>query len=138
MNLLIIDDDKDDQFFFKEMIKDIDSSIVCNAVNDGIKGCEYLKQYSNPPDLIFLDLNMPNMNGFDFLKVIDPEIIKKIPVIIYTTSNYEADMENAKQLGAKGFLTKPNSLKELASCLHKAISFDFLNLGNEMIIIKPS
>jgi len=137
MNLLIIDDDKDDQFFFKEMIRDIDNSIVCNAVNDGIKGFEYLEHFE-APDMIFLDLNMPNMNGFDFLKVIDPELVKRIPIIIYTTSNYPPDIEKAKELGAKAFLTKPNSLKELAVCLNKVVSFDFMSLKDEMLIIKAS
>ena len=76
--------------------------------------------------LIFLDLNMPYMNGFDFLarfkEVPDWE---KIPVVIFTTSNQQRDIERSKELGANAYLTKPNNVETLRQDLMSILSWDF-------------
>jgi CheY-like chemotaxis protein len=132
--ILLIDDDHDDQLFFLDAIRDIDATIVCEVANDGIEGIEKLKSEALP-DLIFLDLNMPYMNGFDFLLLIRKEQqYDDIPVIIFTTSSHQRDIETSRELGAKAFLTKPNNFNELAKKLAALVKNEFLSLPEMQIL----
>jgi len=68
----------------------------------------------NIPDLIILDLNLPNINGFDILQQIKTEQnLKSIPVIIYSSSDDQIDIELSYKLHANSYITKPFQLKEL-------------------------
>lgn len=132
--ILLIDDDHDDQLFFLDAVRDIDATIVCEVANDGIEGMEKLK-HETLPDLIFLDLNMPYMNGFDFLLLIRKEQrYDDIPVIIFTTSSHQRDIETSRELGARAFLTKPNNFNELAKKLASLIQHEFLRLPEMQIL----
>jgi CheY-like chemotaxis protein len=120
--ILLIDDDIDDQLFFTEVLEDIDPSIVCQVAGNGLEGLEVLQQ-GFIPDLIFLDLNMPAMNGFDFLKEFREEAAwANSSVVIFTTSSHQQDKARAKALGAKAFLTKPNTVQELRGALEDLIA----------------
>jgi len=114
--ILLVDDDADDQLFFVDAIKEIEPAIDCGLANNGLEALEYLEKIPPPPYLIFLDLNMPLMNGFECLEELKKtEAYKKIPVIIFTTSSQPKDIEKTMLLGAKMYLTKPadfNSLKD--------------------------
>jgi len=132
--ILLIDDDHDDQLFFLDAVRDIDATIVCEVANDGIEGIEKLKK--DPlPDLIFLDLNMPYMNGFDFLLLIRKEQrYDDIPIIIFTTSSHQRDIDTSRELGARAFLTKPNNFNELAKKLAFLIQNEFFRLPEMQIL----
>jgi CheY-like chemotaxis protein len=112
---LLIDDDHDDQLVFSLAIQDVNKSILCIHVDDGYQALKILE--GDPgfiPDLIFLDLNLPGISGFDCLtKVKQNPKLAHIPVIIYTTSDREEDIAKTKQLGALGFITKPQNIKDL-------------------------
>ena len=87
---------------------------------------EKLKVNESLPDIIFLDINMPVMNGVDFLIQIKKEkALSEIPVCILTTSNMLRDEKLTKELGAKCFLTKPSDLKMLRKLLQKILFGDF-------------
>jgi CheY-like chemotaxis protein len=122
--IFIIDDDAEDQEFFSDALFSIDPSIECIKPYDAEQALEMLINVSDPlPDLIFVDLNMPIMNGFEFLKAIKTsESLQHIPVIVYTTASDSGHKEQARKLGASHFLTKPSSMKELKSDLDKLIS----------------
>ena len=78
------------------------------------------------PDVVFLDLNMPVMNGFDFLIQIKKENgLNKIPVGIFSTSSILREKELTKEMGAQFFLTKPNDFQELRKKIEQIISSDF-------------
>ncbi|MGZ3885749.1 MAG: response regulator [Bacteroidia bacterium] len=125
LKILLIDDDKDDQFFFFKAIKEIDPAIICEAADDGRKGLNRLES-GFTPDIIFLDLNMPQMNGFDFLRAVKQSgELKQIPVVIFSTSNNPQDIKKAEDLGAAAFLTKPNNMAKLAEELSGALYTDF-------------
>lgn len=112
--LFLIDDDEDDQFFFKEAVKSINPTLDCETAMNGKIALDKFKVSTALPDLIFVDLNMPVMNGYDFLIEIKKENeLKKIPVGILSTSNNIRDKELTKNLGAIFFFTKPNDLKVL-------------------------
>ncbi len=113
--ILIVDDDADDQELLQEAIRDLDGSVRCLSAGNGEEALRLLHGADGLlPDLIFLDLNMPRMNGKTFLaKVKQIDRLCLIPVVIYTTSKLEEDRTETRQLGAWQFITKPNSFEEI-------------------------
>lgn len=113
-NLLIVDDDPDDVDFLCKAILQVDTSIQCFDTWNGEEALRLLQSNELPlPDLIFADLNMPRVNGKEFLqRVKQDDRLRHIPVVIYSTSAYRADPQELKVLGAKRFFTKPSFLKE--------------------------
>jgi CheY-like chemotaxis protein len=123
---MLIDDDEDDCMIFSAVVNEINTNINCTCVPNAIDCIETLR--SQPaPDCIFLDLNMPFMHGFDFLRLLKTsEELNRIPVIIYSTSSREADMIKAKELGALNFLRKQTSFSELKDKLGSLLApFNF-------------
>src|SRR6478752_1532881 len=103
--ILLIDDDKDDQVNFCRCINEIDSAIECLIANNGMEAMLHLRTINPKPALIFLDLNMPLMNGYEYLENLrEQEVYDHIPVIIFTTSQTEEDVERCRKLGAAKFL----------------------------------
>jgi CheY-like chemotaxis protein len=114
MRLSLIEDDMDDQPFFKLAITEIDPMAECVTSRHGANGLHKLTTMEEPPDLIFMDLNMPVMNGIECLKEIRSNpVFLDIPGIIFSTSNYEKDIAHAEELGASGYLHKPNDNEDL-------------------------
>ena len=116
-SVLLIDDDIDDRMIFGEVLKELAPDII---YHEAVNGEDALIKLGNDlvPDLIFLDLNMPRVDGKQFLAEIQRiGHLKHIPVIIYTTSSHESDKKETRELGASYFLTKPNSLHELTHIL---------------------
>ena len=119
MNCFLIDDDIDDQELFLMALEKVDRNIKCTIANDGIHALEILKGNGNyVPDYIFLDVNMPRMNGLQTLAE-----IKKIPalratdVIMFSTSSDRSIIESSKALGASNFQVKPAGLTALVIAL---------------------
>src|SRR3954447_10691318 len=108
----LIDDDIDDQEIFELALKKVDDSIDCVFANDGAEALQkFMNDESFMPDIIFLDLNMPQMNGKQCLSEIKKiSRLQHIPVIIYTTTRSDADATETKMLGALDFITKPASI----------------------------
>jgi CheY-like chemotaxis protein len=124
--IFLIDDDEDDLLMFKEVMESINPGMHCETATNGKIALDKLKKSTSLPEIIFLDLNMPVMNGFDFLIQIKKENkLKKIPVSIFTTSNNLRDKELTKEFGAKCFLTKPNDFQELRKQLQQILAADF-------------
>jgi CheY-like chemotaxis protein len=114
---LLADDDGDDRHLFAEALEAVDPSFVCYVVTNGIEVLDILSSEVSP-DLIFLDINMPRMNGWQCLKTIkETEAFKHIPVFMYSTSSHQRDMDIALDLGAHCFVTKPHSFNELKKIL---------------------
>lgn len=115
INILIIDDDDDDSDFLRDAIYQVNPSVNCTLVSNGIDAIQGLKSKTIPrPDLIFLDLNMPRMNGTQCLRELknDPAT-EEIPVVIYTTSKSHDERVETLTLGAIQFITKPSSFRQL-------------------------
>lgn len=115
MRLLIVDDDADDRKLFIEAVKEIDEAIECISAKDGKHALELLSSTLNPlPDFIFLDLKMPRFNGKKCLiEIKKDERLKKIPVIIYTTSKEVSESKELKEMGAVHFISKPTNADEI-------------------------
>ena len=121
--IMIIDDDEDDRLFFQDAVKKIDPSAQCIEAENGAVGLSALKEMHTLPQYIFLDLNMPVMNGVSFLKEITRNNnLKNIPVIVYTTSVSPDDMKITSELGARYYLPKTADLKKLPTKIAFAIT----------------
>jgi CheY-like chemotaxis protein len=121
--ILLIDDDNDDILLFKEALQFVNSTIKCFIARNGEQAIQFLKEHARP-DLIFLDINMPIMNGHECLYIIKSlKQYKNIPVVMYSTSNSPFDIEATRKTGANKFLIKPAHFDELCEKLRKALSF---------------
>jgi CheY-like chemotaxis protein len=116
---LVIDDDTDDRELFTEALASVDPVIVCDQATDGAEALKWLTTNAiDQPDIIFLDINMPVMNGWQFLtRLKKDDVYKHIPVIVYSTSSTLKDKRIADDLGALCFITKPHAFGRLKRML---------------------
>ena len=120
--ILLIDDDEDDQILFVDAVKGIDGTMLFEIGNNGLEALALLRNAQKLPDMIFLDLNMPKMNGYEVLtELANDVVLKAIPVVIYTTSSSQADQLRTQEMGAHYFLTKPSNLLHFESELTKIL-----------------
>jgi CheY-like chemotaxis protein len=109
MTILIADDDEDDLEFFIEAIREIDGGMLCVSARNGIEAIKLIDYGEVVPDYIFLDLNMPKMDGKQCLKYLKSSpLFQHIPVIIYSTSGRKEDIDEAILNAASAFIVKPN------------------------------
>jgi len=124
--ILLADDDLDDTEMFCEALVKVNKDIICHCAQNGKEALQILETLDVKPDLIFLDLNMPVMNGWECLDVIkNDERYKEIPVIMISTSSHKKDMDMASNLGCTGYFVKPNNFNDFKNILHSITS----NLG---------
>lgn len=123
-HVFIVDDDIDDRDLFIEAVDQIDPSIVCKSAQDGQEALQKLNESNGAlPDIIFLDLNMPRINGKQCLEQLkNTDHLKHIPVAIYSTSSFQKDIDETRQLGAEYFITKPANFRELCSVIAQVIA----------------
>lgn len=116
---LLVDDDPDDQEIFMLALTRLAYPVRCVTADDGLDAIEQLNADSSfVPDYIFLDLNMPRMDGFQCLAAIKKmDHLAHVPVIIYTTSAEQHDKDKSYELGCYQFITKPISITELKEML---------------------
>jgi len=128
IRILLTDDDQDDRDFFAEAVQDIHLNFPVEFCQNGL---ELLKRLYDStlfiPDIIFLDLNMPVMSGFETLQQIRENILfKNIPVIaIYSTSATEEGVKNTFRLGANAYVVKPTDFNDLKKLVKKVIQMDW-------------
>jgi CheY-like chemotaxis protein len=121
--LVLTDDDEDEHLFFTEAVEEMDSSnISLELFKNGELLLEWLKSDNSNPDLLFLDINMPLLGGFECLQEIRTiEKYKDLPVIIYSTSLHPHDVTLAYTYGANLYLSKVVAIKNLTANLTKII-----------------
>ena len=120
--ILLIDDDLDDQEFFTNAVNELNAELTCIVAANGKEGLIKTK-VPPPPDVIFVDINMPVMNGFEFLEKIKKEsAYRHIPKVMLSTSNNLADKLKAKQLGAVDYIVKPSTFNLLKKQLNELLT----------------
>lgn len=133
-NILLVEDDHLDIIHANRVLSQVN---VLHNLHVAKNGEEALKMLSeeNPdkisplPEIILLDLNMPRMNGLEFLGIIRAdERLKHIKVFIITTSGEEVDKEIAKELGISGYIEKPFKLTKTTSKGSFNLHIDLINL----------
>ena len=131
MEILLVEDNPGDVRLTKEALKEGKVSNSLNVVVNGIEALAFLRQEgeytSSPrPDLILLDLNLPLKNGHEVLRELksDP-IMRRIPVIVLTTSSAEQDILSTYDLHANCYITKPVDLDQFIKVIQSIESFWF-------------
>ncbi|WP_164851179.1 response regulator [Larkinella soli] len=122
--IIITDDDEDDRLLFKSVFDttwlDCDVTFAC----DGVELLDTLGKASQLPALIFLDLNMPRMDGFMTLRELRSNpAYRTVPVIIFTTSSLPEHIAQCYEMGANSFLTKPSGYHQLTQLIRQLRAF---------------
>lgn len=108
LNILLIEDDSIEVMKFNRVIDKLEVKHKILEANNGEDALSFFENQSVLPDIILLDLNMPKLNGLEFLSVLkNNESLKYIPVIVLSTSCYEKDILAAYKLGIAGYILKP-------------------------------
>jgi CheY-like chemotaxis protein len=120
--IYLIDDDSDDQELFVTALSQLNKGVSCKTESNGLTALDHLTNQRIVPDIIFVDLNMPLLNGFEFLEFMQQSYKHKpIPVIVYSTTSDHASRQKSKALGAYDFITKPNTFDGLTSMLEHVL-----------------
>jgi len=107
--ILLLEDDIVDATAVERILKELNITSPLIHLNNGKEALEYLRNTNNQrPALVLLDLDMPEMNGLDFLKAIKAdETLKELPVVVLTTSDDSQDKEESFNYGVAGYIVKP-------------------------------
>ena len=122
--ILIADDDSDDTDMFYEALMEIDPTTVFYRATDGHHALATLDKHQTAiPHIIFLDVNMPRMDGWECLERLKAnDAYKNIPVMMYSTSAHQRDIDIALDHGALCFMTKPTQYNELKKILTEIVA----------------
>jgi CheY-like chemotaxis protein len=117
--ILLVEDDCVDVMMVKRALKDLNVRNPLVQTSNGKEAVEYLTGKGNEtPCIILLDLNMPKMNGVEFLKVVKADdVLKKIPVVVLTTSRDTKDKFETFELSAAGYIVKPTDYKKFVEAM---------------------
>ena len=122
LTCFLIDDDVDDQEIFLSVLEEITPSIQCITATNGQEALQKLTSHEVEPDIIFVDLNMPLMNGKQFLEACTAlDGCEKIPVIILTTSSDKKSIEETLRMGASDYITKPDKFSVWGSVIKEKL-----------------
>ncbi|WP_377274453.1 response regulator [Peterkaempfera sp. SMS 1(5)a] len=124
-DVLLVEDDRADAMLIEDALLERGGARKLTHVEDGVAALEYLRDPENTrPDLIVLDLNMPRMNGREFLTVLKhDENLRAIPVVVLTTSAAPDDVSGAYQRHANAYVTKPVNLDDFIRAVHSIDTF---------------
>lgn len=135
-SILLIEDDEFDVISVQRSIKKFDMNLRLETAYNGVEALSILQKKEEQerfiPDIILLDLNMPKMNGIEFLKEIKKDKdLKEIKIFVMTTSNESSDRKEIDQLGVSGYLIKPmnfNDNTKHRSSMDAFMQFHILNI----------
>ncbi|MES2133397.1 MAG: response regulator [Bacteroidota bacterium] len=129
------DDDEDDSLFMIAAFKAVGLIGATKRVNNGIELIVMLKEliheHSTLPALIIMDLNMPQKDGKDVLKIVKSDKrLQQIPIVMYSTSSSKSDILESYRLGCNGYIVKPNSYNDIEKIAEKIKRF-FIDTIND-------
>lgn len=131
VKILLVDDNPGDVLLTQEALEDAKIVNTMDSVQDGVEALKYLKKqesypHAERPDLILLDINMPRMNGHELLNIIKNDAdLKRIPVIMLTTSEAERDVFKSYDLHANGYIVKPVDVDQFMEVIRSVEYFWF-------------
>jgi CheY-like chemotaxis protein len=118
LHVLLVEDNPDHTLLIRRAIQELDSQHGVETIEDAERVLAHLRAARQLPDLILLDINMPGYSGFDVLtRLRQDEQLKRIPVVMLTSSEAGADIARAYELGASGYISKPSHFQDLRAVL---------------------
>ena len=135
LSVFLADDDADDRLLFEEALMEVSNHVKLITAKNGEQLLEVLDKESSPvPHLIFLDLNMPIINGFQCLEQIkNDEKYTGIPVVIFSTSCQKEAIDEVYSKGADFYICKPDSFQKLKVLLNRVFA-----MNREPMLSRPS
>ncbi|CAM3566837.1 response regulator [Zobellia roscoffensis] len=128
MDILLIEDDAIEVMKLQRTVKKLELKHNIIETKNGEDALEILKSGNRLPDIILLDLNMPRMNGIEFLSILRADdVLKYLPTVILTTSENRADLLECYKIGVAGYVIKPLKYEEYESKLHKVLQYWDIN-----------
>lgn len=130
--ILLLEDEEADAYLVRIALAEAKVHCRLHHVLDGHEGLDFLRrsppyQEAPHPDLILLDLNMPRMNGDEFLTIVKADdTLCDIPVVVLTTSEVERDVQASYQHGASGFITKPVDIGQFVAAIRQLSDYWFV------------
>jgi CheY-like chemotaxis protein len=117
--ILLVEDDQVDVMTVKRALKEIKVTNPVVNLENGEEALKYLRDPAKPkPCIILLDLNMPIMNGIEFLEVVKhDDLLRRIPVVVLTTSGEQQDKVNSFDLGVAGYMAKPVDYRQFVEVM---------------------
>jgi len=130
ITILLVEDSESDARLIEEFFKETNNNNELNIVTDGIEALNYLHTHCKPvddcPSIVILDLNLPRMNGHEVLKEMKKDKdLRRIPVIILTTSTDEEDINKSYDGLASSYISKPIGFNEFEKIISSIINFWF-------------
>lgn len=124
LKILFIEDDTIESMKFNRVLKTLEFVHQIKEAKNGEEALEVLKEKHNLPDIIILDLNMPKLNGIEFLTILKKDaVLKYIPAIILTTSNNYKDVKQCYKIGIAGYILKPLKYEDYVYKIQKLIEY---------------
>jgi CheY-like chemotaxis protein len=123
IHILLVDDNLNEHFFFKHALAQVARPVRFDALEGGVELVEHFKDEQNPlPDILFLDINMPLKNGKECLSLLRAdERFDIVPIVMYSTSDAQRDIDETYALGADLYVRKPNGMDALRSMISSVI-----------------
>lgn len=134
LKILLIEDDAIEIMKLNRAVSTLISEPEIIEANNGEDALNILKERNIIPNIILLDLNMPKINGIEFLRILkDDEELKHIPTIILTTSDNKKDLLACYEIGIAGYITKPLKYQDYVTRIDVLLSYWSIN---ELIILE--
>lgn len=128
LNILLIEDDAIEVMKFNRVVKTLNLNHKIIEANNGEEALEILRVKEVIPDIILLDLNMPKLNGLEFLRILkNDDILKFIPSIMLTTSSNHKDLLECYKIGIAGYLLKPLKYDDYMERIKKLLDYWSIN-----------
>lgn len=133
LNILLIEDDMIEIMKLNRTISSLKLNHNIVEANNGEEALKILEKKDTLPDIILLDLNMPKINGIEFLSILkNDEVLKYIPTIILTTSNNQKDLLECYKIGIAGYVIKPLKYEDYVSKIERVLNYWSVN---ELIVM---
>lgn len=124
LNILFVEDDAIEVMMFVRVLQKIGSNHRLIESRNGEEALAVLNTKEVIPDITLLDLNMPKLNGIEFLKIVKSnDLTKHIPVIIFTTSNNHSDIATCYKIGISGYIIKPLKYEDYLVLVQKTLEY---------------
>lgn len=128
LKILLIEDDMIEVMKMSRTVSSLKLNHKIIEANDGEEALKILEKKDSLPDIILLDLNMPKLNGIEFLRILKKdENLKYIPTIILTTSNNQKDLLECYKIGIAGYVLKPLKYEDYVSKIQKLLAYWSMN-----------
>lgn len=127
--ILLVDDDPDEHLLFQDALKELPNSPRLSYARDGQQLMQLLNDgEAQLPAIIFLDLNMPRMTGFECLQEIRKSSkLNQIPVVIFSTTSQTQAIDKVYEQGANYYIRKPNTFAMLKEVIERMLEIDWNN-----------